>query len=350
MRFLADIIQRTLDRGGNVVIPSFAVGRTQEMLYFIREIKLAGLVRGQGCFPVYVDSPMANEATAIFLQCDHHFFNEETRSLLDAGVNPLVFPGLHISVSGEESRQINFNPEPKVIISASGMCEAGRIRHHLKHNLWRKECTILFVGYQAVGTTGRAIRDGKKEIRLFGEDVAVNAEISYLPGKSGHADKAGLLKWINSFSPQPDMVFVNHGDDASVKSYANCLSEEYGFTVSAPYSGAVFDLAAGLYLEMPEGVPVSRLTPKQRRNLTVFENLIAAVERLLKVARAVRGLPNKELAKFTGQINSLADKWSGLVPQTEKKGKKKHDKKSEKKHDKKSEKKYGKKKEGKKHH
>ena len=319
VRFLAEIIQKTLDRGGNVVIPSFAVGRTQEMLYFIREIKLKNMVTGHGDFPVYVDSPMANEATAIFLQCDRHFFNEETRALLEAGVNPLVFPGLHISVSGEESKRINFNPEPKVIISASGMCEAGRIRHHLKHNLWRKESTILFVGYQAVGTTGRAIRDGKKEIRLFGEDVAVEAEISYLPGKSGHADKDGLLQWINSFDPKPDMVFVNHGDDAAVKAYANCLHDEYGFTaVSAPYSGAVFDLAAGVYTEMPEGIPVSRLTSKQRRNLTVFENLIAAVERLMKVARASRAMPNKELAKFTGQINSLADKWTGSEPEKQK--------------------------------
>ena len=323
VHFLAEIIQKTLDRGGNVVIPSFAVGRTQEMLYFIREIKLKNLVTGHGEFPVYVDSPMANEATGIFLQCDRDFFNEETRALLESGVNPLVFPGLHISVSAEESKQINFNPEPKVIISASGMCEAGRIRHHLKHNLWRKECTILFVGYQAVGTTGRAIRDGKKEIRLFGEDVAVEAEISYLPGKSGHADKDGLLKWINSFDPKPDMVFVNHGDDAAVKAYANCLHDEYDFTVSAPYSGAVFDLAAGFYLETPEGIPVSRLTSKQRRNLTVFENLISAVERLMKVARAARSMPNKELAKFAGQINSLADKWTGEAPaETKKRGKK----------------------------
>ena len=308
---LAAVIQKTLDRGGNVVIPSFAVGRTQEMLYFIREIKLNGLVSGHDDFPVYIDSPMANEATAIFLQCDHHFFNEETRALLDAGVNPLVFPGLHIAVSAEESKQINFNPAPKVIISASGMCEAGRIRHHLKHNLWRKECTVLFVGYQALGTTGRAIRDGKKEIRLFGEDVAVNAEISYLPGKSGHADKEGLLKWINSFNPKPQMVFVNHGDDAAVKSYARCLAEEYGFTASAPYSGAEFDLLAGVYTAMPEGVPVSRMSARQQRNLTVFENLLSAVERLLLVAKACRNIPNKELAKFTGQINALAEKWSG---------------------------------------
>ena len=328
VHFLASVIQRVFDRGGNVVIPSFAVGRTQEILYYLREIKLNDMVKGHGNFPVYVDSPMANEATGIFLQCDRHYFNEETRALLDAGINPLVFPGLHTTVSGEESRMINMNREPKVIISASGMCEAGRIRHHLKHNLWRRECLILFVGYQAVGTTGRAIRDGKKEIRLFGEDVAVNAEVSYLPGKSGHADKAGLLRWIKMFDPKPAMVFVNHGDDAAVKAYANCLETEYGFTVSAPYSGAVFDLIGGEYVAMPEGVPVARLSPKQRRNLTVFENLVAAVERLMRIARACRGMPNKEMAKFTGQINSLSDKWAHWELPPEKRDKLREEKKA----------------------
>lgn len=345
VEFLAESIQRVLDRGGNVVIPSFAVGRTQEMLYFIREIKLRGLVKGHDDFPVYLDSPLANEATGIFLQCDRHFFNPETRELLDEGINPLVFPGLHISVSGEESKQINFNPEPKVIISASGMCEAGRIRHHLKHNLWRRECMILFVGYQASGTTGRAILDGKKEIKLFGEDVAVNAEISFLHGKSGHADKEGLIRWIANFDPKPDMVFVNHGDDAAVRAYANCLADEYGFTTSAPYSGAVFDLMNNRWLLTPEGVPVERASAKQRRSLSVFEGLVAAAERLMAVARACKGLPNKEIAKFTGQVNSLADKWASAAPEPEKPARKpekrgkKQDKKQCRKHDKKSRKK-----------
>ncbi|MCC8156058.1 MAG: MBL fold metallo-hydrolase [Oscillospiraceae bacterium] len=311
VQYLADCIQRVLDRGGNVVIPSFAVGRTQEILYFIREIKLADMVRGHGEFPVYIDSPLANEATGIFLQCDRQFFDSETLALLDAGINPLVFPGLKIAVSSEESKQINFDPTPKVIISASGMCDAGRIRHHLKHNLWRSECMVLFAGYQAVGTTGRAIRDGRKQIRLFGETVTVNAEISYLPGKSGHADKEGLLRWINAFTEKPQMVFVNHGEDAVVKSYAACLTDEYGYTASAPYSGAVFDLISGQYLRMPEGVPVARQTAKQQRNSAVFASLLAACERLSRVASGCQNIPNKELAKFTGQINSLADKWSG---------------------------------------
>ena len=311
VEYLADCIQRTLDRGGNVVIPSFAVGRTQEMLYFIREIKLRGLVTGHGDFPVYVDSPLANEATGIFLQCDRENFDADMKALLDKGVNPLMSPGVKLSVSSEESKLINFDKTPKVILSASGMCEAGRIRHHLKHNLWRPECTVLFVGYQAVGTTGRAIRDGAKSVKLFGEDISVRAEISYLPGKSGHADKDGLIKWITAFREKPKMVFVNHGEDAVCTAYAECLEKEYGFKAYAPYSGTVFDLLAGRFTEVTEGVPVAKQPRRGRdgRAAAAFDALMAACERLTRVARSLRGIPNKELAKLTGQINSLADKW-----------------------------------------
>lgn len=309
VQYLADCIQRVLDRGGNVVIPSFAVGRTQEMLYFIREIKVNGLVTGHGDFPVYVDSPLANEATGIFLQCDRKYFDPEACALLDQGINPLMSPGIKLSVSSEESKQINLNKEPKVILSASGMCEAGRIRHHLKHNLWRKECMILFVGYQAVGTTGRAIRDGAKHLKLFGEDITVNAEIAYLPGKSGHADKDGLLKWINSFQRKPAMVFVNHGDDEAAKSYAKCLSEEYGFTASAPYSGAEFDLIRGVYVVTPSGIPIEKRRVKAARASSAYDNLVAAGEKLMALIHACKGIPNKELIRFAGQINALTSKW-----------------------------------------
>ena len=171
------ILQRTFDRGGNVVIPSFAVGRTQELLYFIREIKEKGLVTGHGNFPVYIDSPLAIEATRIFQNTDEECYDTETRALLDANINPIQFPGLRVSITSDESRMINADPVPKVILSASGMCEAGRIRHHLKHNLWRPECTILFVGYQAVGTLGRTLIDGATTVKLFGETIEVQADI-----------------------------------------------------------------------------------------------------------------------------------------------------------------------------
>ena len=253
---LADFIQRTLDRGGNLVIPSFAVGRTQEILYFIREIKEKGLVHGHDAFPVYVDSPMANEATAIYLQCSRECLDEETRALVDAGINPIWSPGLEVSVSSEDSRAINTDPTPKVILSASGMCEAGRIRHHLKHNLWRPECTVLFVGYQSVGTLGRRLYDGEKKVKLFGEDIQVNCEIGFLPGKSGHADRDGLVHWLQGFEEKPRMVFVNHGEDKVTESFAAYIQKEFGYNAFAPYSGTVFDLKAGQFLACPEGIPV----------------------------------------------------------------------------------------------
>lgn len=304
---LAARIQATLDRGGNMVIPSFAVGRTQEILYFLREIKERGLVRGHGDFPVYVDSPLAIEATNIFLQCDSEYLDEEMRQLIRSGVNPLVFPGLELAVSQEESKAINEDKTPKIILSASGMCDAGRVRHHLKHNLWRPECTVLFVGYQAVGTLGRALVDGARSVKLFNEDIQVSAEIASLPGVSGHADKNGLLRWLGGFREKPRRVFVNHGDPEAAESFAACLNGELGHRAYAPYSGASFDLLRDQFIAMPEGRPIQKQA-KVRAVSTAFTRLVAAAERLLRVARGCEGRANKELAKYTGLIDSLADK------------------------------------------
>lgn len=231
---LASFIQRTLDRGGNVVIPSFAVGRTQEILYYLRRIKDEEMVKGHPGFPVYMDSPLANEATAVFLQSDKSCFDEPTKALFAKGINPLVFPDLKISVSSEESKAINANNVPKVIISASGMAEAGRIRHHLKHNLWRKESLILFVGYQSEGTLGRMLLDGVPEVKLFGELISVEAEIDSMAGMSGHADKDGLFDWLSGFNPKPKHVFVNHGVDQVCDDFAKWLREERGLDASLP--------------------------------------------------------------------------------------------------------------------
>ena len=195
---LAELIENTLSRGGNVVIPSFAIGRTQELLYAIREIKQRKLVKNTD-FPVYVDSPLAIEATEIFSKCDPACFDDETRKLIDDGIDPIRFDGLRLSVTVEDSKRINETLEPKVILSASGMCEAGRIRHHLKHNLWRPQNLILFVGYQAEGTLGRNLIEGVQNVRLFGEDIAVRAQIKSLKGTSGHADQQGLISWLESF-------------------------------------------------------------------------------------------------------------------------------------------------------
>ena len=307
---LAKILQRTFDRGGNVVIPSFAVGRTQEMLYYIREIREKKLVTGHDGFPVYVDSPMANEATAIYLQCGHECFDEETRALVDAGINPIWSDGIRISVSSEDSKAINENPEPKVILSASGMCEAGRIRHHLKHNLWRPECTILFVGYQAEGSLGWKLENGAKSVKLFGEDIAVNAEIAMLHGTSGHADKEGLLNWLAGFREKPKMVFVNHGDDGSCKAFCATL-KSMGYHADAPYSGTEYDLITGKLTTYTEGVKIDRAAAFKgtQRAKQIYEDMVAAAEALLALVKTRRGNTNKDNAKLTGQIISLIEKW-----------------------------------------
>ena len=194
---LASVINTTLKRGGNLVIPAFAVGRTQELLYFIRDIKERKLLDFD--FPVYVDSPLAIEATSIFNKNFQSCFDDDAMALINAGISPIRFPNLHLAVSSDESKAINFNAEPKVIISASGMCEAGRIKHHLKHNLWRPECTVLIVGYQAYNTLGRSLIEGAEYCKLFGETIEIRAEIKQLQGISGHADKNGLLNWVKAF-------------------------------------------------------------------------------------------------------------------------------------------------------
>ena len=304
---LAGICQRTFDRGGNVVIPAFAVGRTQEMLYYFRKIKEEGLIKGHS-FEVYVDSPLAVEATQIFNENIAECFDEEAMELVRNGINPLRFPGLTLSVTSNDSIAINSDNKPKVIISASGMCEAGRIRHHLKHNLWRKECTVVFVGYQANGTLGRILLEGASEVKLFGEPIEVMAEIVKLEGVSGHADKAGLIKWITSFDNRLKQVFVVHGEDEVSTGFAKCLCDEYGLNAVAPYSGAEFDMISGRFVKEGERILKAK-KPVQRKANDVFERLLAAGRRLLTVIKHNEGGANKDLAKFADQINSMCDKW-----------------------------------------
>ena len=307
---LAECIQRAFDRGGNVVIPSFAVGRTQEMLYLIREIKQKGLVKGHYGFPVYVDSPLAVEATGIFLQSHESNFDPQTLAVIQQGVNPIWSYGVQLSVTADESKLINMDPHPKVILSASGMCEAGRIRHHLKHNLWRSESIILFVGYQAEGSLGRKLQSGAKAVKLFGEEIAVNAEIATLKGTSGHADKAGLLAWLAGFKEKPQMVFVNHGDDDQCQAFQNCLLD-MGYKAEAPYSGTEYDLLTGRMTVYTEGRPIDRtqVFKGSQRAKQVYDELVAAAEELLALVKKRRSMTNKENAKLTSQIRSLIDKW-----------------------------------------
>ena len=311
--FLTDVLRATFSRGGSVLIPSFAVGRTQELLYFFREIKQQHLLPEFQDFPVYVDSPLANEATAVFLQCSPDCLDDETLDVMKEGINPIWFDGLNITVSSDESKALNTNPTPKVIIASGGMCEGGRIRHHLKHNLWNKNNTVLFAGYQATGTLGRIIFDGAKKVKIFGEEIDVGAEIRLLQGISGHADQDGLLSWIRSCRGIPSYVFVNHGDDESCSAFARILEEQLGLRASAPYSGSEFDLAAGEWIRLTG--PVERkkaakyVPPSSSRKKTekgnAFDDLSSALQDLNAYAETLKNVSGDEIRKLAGKIRKL---------------------------------------------
>ena len=306
---LAAVCRETFTRGGNLVIPAFSVGRTQEMLFFMRKIKTENLLPEFPDFEVYIDSPLAVEATNIFHKNESTCFRDGALELIQKGINPISFPGLKIAVSSEESKMINFIQKPIVIISASGMCEAGRIRHHLKHNLWRADSTILFVGYQVPGTLGNHLLGGAREVRLFGETIEVKARIANLAGLSGHADQEHLLWWVKAFGKTPKRIFVVHGQDSVCDIFADLVQQETGIPSLAPYSGDVYDLASNTCIARGSRERAVKKAKDARMVSNVFARLVAAGERLLAVIRRCEGRPNKELGKFADQINSLCDKW-----------------------------------------
>lgn len=303
---LAEILQKTFDRGGNVIIPSFAVGRTQEMLYFIRQIKADNLISGHDGFRVYVDSPLAIEATDIFINNRESCYDAEALSFVRQGINPIAFDGLIRTVTSDDSRAINDDTRPKVIISASGMCEAGRIKHHLKHNLWIPQNTVLFVGYQARNTLGRSLVEGAKKVKLFGETIHVSAEIKQLPGVSGHADMNGLITWAKAISGVKK-YFIIHGDADSADGFAQHLRDELGADSYAPYSGAEFDLISGKITVDAEPVPVEKKS--QNTGNICYNDLVFAAERLSRLISQSGGRANADMRRLTEAINRLCEDW-----------------------------------------
>lgn len=248
-----DIILNTTRRGGSVIIPSFAVGRTQELIYqlnmFYEEHHELKAELDQ--IMVYVDSPLATSATEIFRR-NAQVFDDETREYILKGDNPLDFKNLIFTRTSDESRQLNFNPAPKIIISASGMCDAGRIKHHLKHNLWNPKNSIVFVGYQAEGTLGRSIVNGDKDVSIFGEKIHINAEIYNLEGFSGHADRDGLLEWLSGFIKPPKRVFLVHGEEKSKKNFAYTVKQALGFDCTAIEDVSEYDLDTDAVLSVED--------------------------------------------------------------------------------------------------
>jgi metallo-beta-lactamase family protein len=307
---LAKIIDETMAKGGNVVIPSFAVGRTQELLYFIREIKDQKLVHSNPDFPVYIDSPLAKEATQIFTGDLRGYLDADALKLVADGTHMFSFSNLNMTSTVEESKALNEDGIPKVIISASGMCDAGRIRHHLKHNLWRPECSVVFVGYQGEGTLGRHLLDGAKTVKMFGEEIAVKAKIVNYTGLSSHADRDHLIAWISSFkAPKPQHVFVVHGDREVAPFFAQTVAG-LGFDAHAAQYTEEWDLASCTRIAagyLPErkvrafdGAP--KTTP-------AYERLVGVSQMMTEVVKRAKGRDNKSLAVFADQLRALLEKW-----------------------------------------
>ena len=281
-----NVVSETLDNGGTVVIPSFAVGRTQEILYelnklkeekddeeFRRKYKLLMKV------PVYVDSPLAISATEVFSD-NMDLFDEETKEDMAKGDNPLEFPGLQFTKTADESKALNEDPKPSIIISASGMCEVGRIKHHLKHNLWNPKSTILFVGYQAPGTLGYNIVNGAKTVKIFGEEIAVNARIEYIEGYSGHADQELLMNFIYSFIKKPKHIFLVHGEPESQDILRDKIESDTGLGVTIPEFGETYELKDDILL-------TNKIHRKINKNLKV-----EVAERIEKIKEELKDMEN----------------------------------------------------------
>ena len=292
------IVSETLEGGGNVIIPSFAVGRTQEILYeldriketkedeeFLREYKTLMNT------PVYVDSPLAISATEVFKD-NMDLFDEDTKKEIEKGDNPLEFPGLHFTITADESKALNDNQVPSIIISASGMCDVGRIKHHLKHNLWDPKNTILFVGYQAPGTLGYKIVNGAKTVKIFGEEIAVNARIEYIEGYSGHADQEWLMNFVYSFNNQrPKHIFLVHGEEGAQETLKSKIESEVGINVTIPNYGETYKVQ-----EMPE--LVSKISVQKPRTIRteILERLNIIQAQIDDMKQSVQeDLNNKDL-------------------------------------------------------
>lgn len=282
-----DIITDTVNKGGNVVIPSFAVGRTQEIIYELNKHLDSKSERYKQVLnlPVYVDSPLAVSATQVFrnnLDC----FDEEAREYIENGDNPLDFPGLQFTQSADESRALNERKDSIIIISASGMCEAGRIKHHLKHNLWRKESAVIFVGYQAEGTLGRKLVDGAKRVKIFGEEISVNARVEMIEGFSGHADRDGLLDWIGRINKKPQKIFIVHGEEASMGEFSGTIERQFGIETVIPARGDSFIVSTKGFYE--SGAKVQKRPVYKYSRLEVLDMLDRLREELDEVSNIVR--------------------------------------------------------------
>ncbi|MBE6074136.1 MAG: MBL fold metallo-hydrolase [Selenomonas ruminantium] len=266
---LLEIVNDTMDRGGNLVIPSFSVGRTQTLVYYFYNLWKSG--RLDGDIPIVIDSPLAINATRIFMQ-NFQDFDEEAIKMFGQSGKMIEFPQVRVCETAEESRALNSSESSQIIISASGMADAGRILHHLKHNLWRPESTILFVGYQAEGSLGRRLVDGIKRVRVLGEEVAVKAQIQMLDGFSAHADANQLMDWIDKFqSPKPAKVFIVHGEAQGQEALKSRIQKECGEEVYIPFRGDVVKICGRASELQPSGIPSVSVEMEMEEQLRIFD-------------------------------------------------------------------------------
>ncbi len=312
-----NIVSETLDNGGTVVIPSFAVGRTQEILYELNMIKeerskdekfqeeYEKLMKA----PVYVDSPLAISATEIFKE-NEDLFDDETKEIMKRGDNPLEFSGLKFTRTADESKALNESDEPAIIISASGMCEVGRIKHHLKHNIWNPNSTILFVGYQAPGTLGRTIVDGAKKVKIFGEEFSVKARIEYIEGYSGHADQEWLLNFIYSFIKKPKHIFLVHGEPNGQLVLKNKIVESTEIPVTIPNFGEKYTLDDSLQMEKKYENPVEKrfLRLEVLDRMETLQEEIEDMKNIIKEDLLVQERSDEDVSKVNEKIKELERK------------------------------------------
>lgn len=303
---IKEIIMDTIAKGGNVIIPAFAVGRTQQILYVLNEMVENGELPQ---IPVFIDSPLAVSATKIFSNC-WECYNQETLWLIKNGDNPFYFPGLKYVHSADESRALNKLKSGAVIISASGMCDAGRIKHHLKHNLWRPESAVIFIGFQAEGTLGRRLLDGTKKVKIMGEMINVAAKIYSLQGFSAHADQAALLNWISSFTRKPQRIFVVHGEATESAALAQLITKETGITTSIPKFSEEYLIKSiqPEYMGLTEPLTMRSLE-KQQQLLTAINQLEQKLTGLKKLLTA-EDYEDEEIGEINEALKALEERIS----------------------------------------
>ena len=316
-----DVVYETLEKGGTVVIPSFAVGRTQEILFELNQIKekrndeeFAKKYKKLMSIPVYVDSPLAISATEVFRE-NMNLFNDETQKVISSGDNPLEFPGLKFTRTAEESKALNAKEESAIIISASGMCEVGRIKHHLKHHLWDPNSTILFVGYQAPGTLGSKLVNGEKKVKIFGEEIAVNARIEYIEGYSGHADQEWLMNFVYSFTTPPKHIFLVHGEPEAQKELKEKIEENTNILVTIPDFGESYEFDENIEMVGKAGKNVKerylRLDVLERMN-TLKEEL-EDMSTIVKEEYLDKNTDDSEILKIKDRLKELENQIVKIV-------------------------------------